>query len=870
MTPAINYSARHQSIRLSILLAGLCLVIIYGDWAWRWDRLIYDTESSLITQKADNDLVIIAIDEASLHSIGRWPWPRDIHATLIDKLTQYQARAIIFDVILSEPGGNNQHDQLLAQAIKKNGKVVLPVLLEQTRLGGQLLETLPLPAFTQTAADIGHVHVELDADGIVRSTYLYEGLGNARWPHIALAAANLINETGDAYRKLEMHSPNDINNAWTWKRKHHYLIPFIGPPGSFNTTSYEDVLNDHVLPEMLKDKIVLIGVTAAGLGDSLPTPVSGLARSMPGIEINANLYQAIKSGSLINTATPALHYFIAVVLVILPVLLFPHLTPRISLILIISEIIMVFFLTLLSLHLFHFWIPPGAILISLVLAYPLWAWRRLEFTVQYLNTELKTLTKEADDIEQFVSPAGILSFEFLQNLVPVSGITIFGENNEFITGFGKVCQKRQPAASESGWTAIGDNFFCRRILIEKIIHTICVCQNEAIEPNEQQTKIIKTYARKLILYKPELATSSVEIIESRIRDIQSTTDKLVYLRQFLKDSLEQMTDGVIVTDSLGTVTLINQQANRQINPNAHSTLLHQPIQPVLETLSIASGETWDSIISSLLSNKQYNNLQIRTARNTDHIVNISPLYKPDHSVAGFILNISDITKIKDAQRKRNEMLSFLSHDLRSPLVSVLAMLEQNKPANKDNELYRRIETNINHTIQLAEDFIHLSRAESDDNIAFSVINLSDVIANAVDTVWDSASKKHISITQAINNDGWVSGNGSMLERVMINLLTNAIQYSNDGSQIRITLNKSDSTIICCVEDNGPGIKQEDIPYLFDRFTRMDKHNNRQAGIGLGLAFVHAAIERHHGFITVNSKPGQGSSFCIFMPGESTE
>jgi len=877
-TESKSYSARNESIKLSLLLTCLCLSILYGDWTWRWDRLIYDAQSSFIEQQADDDIVIIAVDENSLSSIGRWPWPRSIHAQLINKLTEYEAQAILVDMIFSEPSFDKNNDLLLADAIKKNGKVVLPLLLEQTRIQGQLLETLPLPIYTQAAADVGHVHIELDPDGIARGTYLYEGLGEARWPHIGISLLKMIDRVPEKYNKSKNTFINEINSQWTWIRKQHYLIPYIGPHGSFKTTSYTNVLNGDVSPDAFKNKIVLIGVTAAGLGDSLPTPVSGLTRAMPGIEINANIVQAIASESLIKVISRETHYLLAALLVMLPILLFPYLSPRLTLILVISEIILILISSLFLLKWLHIWLPLSSVLICLVLSYPLWAWRRLEFTVRYLNSELETLSKEANEIERYVAQDSEQSFKSLQNMIPIGGIRILSDKNVPIFKLGKACNnKLSNKLHEHIWSKVAKNIFAIKLSIDNMTYKACIYwSNETAEnkstantlpPDDSQSKIIKTYIRNQIKPQPLQAKTTVEIIESRINDIQATTDKLSYLRQFMTDSLEQMADGVIVVDSLGTVTLANRQAVKQIS-NIHDTpLLHHPIQPVLERFTLSTGESWNTVIEDLLSNKHYDNLQVRTHKNKDLAVNISPLYRANNSIAGFIINLSDITEIKNAQRRRDEMLSFLSHDLRSPLVSILAILEQTNSNDELPLIKGRIEKNINQTIKLAEDFVHLSRIESNDDIKFHPINMSDVIANAIDTVWDQAKIKDIQLKQEINIDGWVTGNGPILERVVINLLTNAIKFSHEKCLVTITLRQVKSKIICCILDNGPGIAKESIPVLFDRFERAQQYkaSGKSTGIGLGLAFVHAAIERHSGTIEVESELDEGTSFCISLP-----
>jgi len=867
MTISTSFSARNESIKLSIILTCLCLAILYGDWVWRLDRLIYDAQSSVIQHAASDEIVIIAIDETSLNSIGRWPWPRNIHADLINKLSEHQAKAILIDVIFSESSLNSQDDLLLAEAIENNEKVVLPILLEQTRLRGHLLETLPLPIFTQAAASIGHVHIELDPDGIARGTYLFEGLGEARWPHIGLALLKMLNEIEVKPVNDSKHLNSITTSQWAWIREHHFLIPYIGPPGSFQTTSYVNVLNDQILPGTLKDKIVLVGVTAAGLGDSLPTPVSGLARAMPGIEINANIIQAIKSNSLISTLPSALHYLLAGCLVMLPILLFPYLSPRMSLVLVISEASLLIVSSLILLHWLHIWIPISATLIALSLAYPLWAWRRLEFTVQYLNTELETLSIEANEIERYATQNVDQSFNSLKNLIPINGISIFTQLNEKIFSQGESCDSRAFSVQTKKWIAISKFIYARNIKIDDSNYIACIHWSEENKPTVKQENILKTYIRQQVRPDNNHTRTTVELIESRIRDIQSTTDKLSYLRHFITDSLEQMADGVIVVDSLGIVTLANHQAILHVGKEI--PLLHQPIQSILNTLMLNSGDSWEAIIRDLLNKKHYENLQVRTNKHKDLIINISPLYNAKKSIVGFIINLSDITDIKDAQRKRSEMLSFLSHDLRSPLVSILAMIEQKKISDSISSFELGIEKNINHTIQLAENFVHLSRIESDEEIVFNQVNMSDIIANAVDTVWAQAQIKKMTIIQHINIDGWVSGNGSILERIAINLLTNAIKYCDNNSIITISLECYDESIICCINDNGPGIPKDQLPYLFDRFSRAQNNSlGSVKGIGLGLAFVHAAVERHHGTINVKSNLGEGTKICMSIPQHS--
>ena len=164
-----------EHLLLASLFAAATLLLAHSDWLWRWDHLIYDATLPIWESPPPQDIVIVAIDEASLNELGRWPWPRRTHAQLVRGLSAAGARVIALDIIFSEADSSDpKGDQALAEAIRESARVVLPVLLEQPRTYGQLIEQMPLPPLAEVAATLGHIHVELDADGLARSVFLLE------------------------------------------------------------------------------------------------------------------------------------------------------------------------------------------------------------------------------------------------------------------------------------------------------------------------------------------------------------------------------------------------------------------------------------------------------------------------------------------------------------------------------------------------------------------------------------------------------------------------------------------------------------------------------------------------------------------------
>ena len=179
---------RGDRFSTALILLLVALLASGSGLLGRVDNLLYDLGQRLHSRPPPADIVIVAIDENSLSKLGRWPWSRRLHAALVDRLKADGARVIGLDLVFAEPDASDQPaDAVLAEAIGRAGNVVLPVLLENSRVNGQVLETLPLPQLLEPAAALGRVHAELDQDGIARSIFLWEGVGAPVWPHFAQA-----------------------------------------------------------------------------------------------------------------------------------------------------------------------------------------------------------------------------------------------------------------------------------------------------------------------------------------------------------------------------------------------------------------------------------------------------------------------------------------------------------------------------------------------------------------------------------------------------------------------------------------------------------------------------------------------------------
>ena len=365
-------------IGLFLFLPALAFVLLETDALDRWDWLIYDWNLQAWSREPPDDIVIVAIDEQSLRELGRWPWSRRIHARLIRKLGAAGPKGIALNIVFGEPDASDSGaDAELATALAESGRVVLPALAEQDRVGGQLVETLPMPALAEAAAGIGHVDVELDADGIARSVFLRAGLGSPYWPTLALALLEVV----DPGRRqiLPGQRPAELRavSPYLWRRDYRVLVPFAGPPGHFRHFSYVAVLRDAVDAAAFRDKFVLVGATASGMGDAFPTPVSGMARLMPGVEFNANVIDALRRGLTIQPLHPLWSLALTGMLALIPLALYAVCPPRWTLPLAGLALLLALAISFGLLRGAHLWFPPATALLVQMLSYPLWSWERL-------------------------------------------------------------------------------------------------------------------------------------------------------------------------------------------------------------------------------------------------------------------------------------------------------------------------------------------------------------------------------------------------------------------------------------------------------------------------------------------------------------
>lgn len=229
-------------------------------------------------------------------------------------------------------------------------------------------------------------------------------------------------------------------------------------------------------------------------------------------------------------------------------------------------------------------------------------------------------------------------------------------------------------------------------------------------------------------------------------------------------------------------------------------------------------------------------------------------------------------RLESIDRMRTEFVSNASHELKTPLSTVKLLVQtllSQQPFDPamTGEFLGDIDSEVDRMTALVNDLLVLVRMDEKAALAFENLDLSMIIEDAVASLEPMARQKQLELEVRVEPDLTMAGEGAALRQMVVNLMDNAIKYTPPGGRVAVGAVRRGRDIVMRVRDTGIGIEGKDIPYIFDRFYRVDKARDRQTGgTGLGLSIVKGIVARHDGIIDVVSKPGQGTEMIVVLPG----
>jgi len=339
--------------------------------------------------------------------------------------------------------------------------------------------------------------------------------------------------------------------------------------------------------------------------------------------------------------------------------------------------------------------------------------------------------------------------------------------------------------------------------------------------------------------------------------------------------LSSMNEGVIAIDENGKILIINSAAYELFNIEINSAngkwigevIRYSEVQEFFENI-IEAKRTLEKEITIYDFKKSGLKVYLR--------LNGTCLFDKNGKCIGGLIVASNITKLKELDEQRKEFLANVSHEMRTPLTSIKGYLETIREGNVNSpedtkKFLDIIYSQVERLTLIVDDLLSLSLLEKDKEngeIQKVKTNLYDILKNAVEVCLPLAHQKQQKIM--LNCDNTILGyfEPNLLEQAIINLLDNAIKYSEPNKNIFVEgkLDEEKKEIIISVKDEGPGIEKKHLDRLFERFYRVDKSRSRKlGGTGLGLAIVKHIAIAHKGRVSVCSSLGEGSTFFIYIP-----
>ena len=765
MSKRIPKLAKLRGGGIVLVVAIAILGIEYFGMLGGVDNAVYDLFFRLRgSRQPPSAVIVVAIDESSLAVLGRWPLKRRLYADLLTHLDS--AAAVGFDLAFAE---STSDDQRLAAAIDRHGRVVLPV---HFRSRGRAVLVQPL--FTSRAW--GHVHIEPGVDGIVRDVF-HRIAGADR--SVTSLAASLCRIAGDAVlpgvSRPTPRPPQGVP-AGCLLQQQPMKINFYGPPGTFERVGLSDVLSAKIPTRYFKQRIVLVGVTAVGVGDRLSTPFSQQRHPMPGVEVQANIVANRLDGSDVKEVSSGLRMLLGWLAAGLFGWACTAMSGRAAFL---AWLLMLAAISGLCFGLFAracIWLRPAGMCLAVSGVWGLVHLLRLDNSIRRLDGEYRHLVAQVRwpaDASNLLPPRrgirGMLSAGGVHRRIDlVAGIT-------------------------------------RQLLFEKILTDSTLFSDVhgiALFDAVGRLRIANRRAKDLFQRLPITSTELFTVLEA----LGSRMDPPAQTAELL-DHLEKSTPGITRTVVLGGPQAVYYQLD---------------------------------IAPMILGPTRY-----------------------------LIFVFADISRVKEAEILKDEMVSTVSHELKQPLTAIQGfselLLEQ--VTAEGREYATIIHRESRRMATFIQTFLDVTRLESGRvEIRPIAVNVGAMLIAVAGTLKPLADQKHIRVLTNTSPLGLTLTNDErLLRQCVLNLLENAIKYSPPHSSIQVDASIGDGGVLIEVADGGPGIEPAELEKIFDKFYRGTAVSDSPNGSGLGLAFVRQSVHQLGGTVEARNREPAGSSFCIRLP-----
>ena len=334
-------------------------------------------------------------------------------------------------------------------------------------------------------------------------------------------------------------------------------------------------------------------------------------------------------------------------------------------------------------------------------------------------------------------------------------------------------------------------------------------------------------------------------------------------RARLTSILDNMADGVILTDIEGNIILTNKAAQRLFGIRGENAKAKPLIEVVRE-------HELNDILKSCLETGREQIAQFDSGTSNKFLRAIAILIDRERQGGALVL-VQDLTELKGLQTMRRELVGNISHEFRTPLAGIKAMVETLQGGAVDDreaarDFFDRIEAEVDRLAQSVAELTELSRIETGRvELELEPVNLNLLVEEVITQLKPQAERQGLSLKNELAADlPLVQAHKERIRQVIVNLMHNAIKFNRPGGSVSAATKRFEDTVVIEISDTGTGIASDDLPRIFERFYKADRSRAGQ-GTGMGLAIAKHIVEAHGGEIRAQSEEGKGSTFSFSLP-----
>jgi two-component system phosphate regulon sensor histidine kinase PhoR len=332
-------------------------------------------------------------------------------------------------------------------------------------------------------------------------------------------------------------------------------------------------------------------------------------------------------------------------------------------------------------------------------------------------------------------------------------------------------------------------------------------------------------------------------------------------RARLATILDNMADGVIMTDSEGNILLANNAAEKLFN------IKNATGKPLIE---VVRDHEMDEVLKLCLKTVKTQTVQYESGTSKRYVRVIAIPIAHDE-ISSVLLLFQDLTELRNLQTTRRELIGNISHEFRTPLTGIKVMVETLRDGAVDDkeaarDFLTRIDDDVERLTQIVAELTELSRIETGEaELRLEPVNLNILVEEVITQLGPQVKRQQLTADTKIDTSlPTVQADKRRIRQTIVNLIHNAIKFTDPGGKITVATKVHGDSVIVDISDTGIGIAKSDLPHVFERFYKGDRARSG-GGAGMGLAIAKHVVEAHGGSIRVQSEEGKGSTFSFSLP-----